>query len=280
MASNLDQLKSLTSRLTTLETEYEGFFQVAPDLFAVLTWHPGQLRKEMTFSRVNKAWETILGWTAEEMTTKPYFDLIHPDDRGDDDPDEPIMDLTDWDDPVVVAQLKEAEKRAKAAGIVWKFDPKAEVQLSSYIQRWRAKDGSYRFISWRANFNLQERQAYSVGRDVTESITGSETLHIKRHILRNVSQDYLSDAIRDLTLSKERLEEVIKIMDKEIENSKVQGFDRTILETNDERDDRQDTRDEGQNERDEGQNEREEHQNARKAVQDKREVAQNERDNE
>lgn len=225
MASNLDQLKTLTNRLTTLESEYEGFFQVAPDLFAVLTWEPGTLRRNLTFSRVNKAWEDVLGYTVEEMTTEPYFDKIHPEDRGEEDPDEPVTEITSWDDPEVIAKLREAEARAKAAGIAWNFDPKAPVQLSQYIQRWIAKDGSIKFISWRANFNLEKRQAYSVGRDVTDSITGSETLHIKRHILKNVSQDFLTDAIRDLTLSKDRLEEVIKIMDKEIENAKAQGFE-------------------------------------------------------
>lgn len=224
MSSNLDQLKALTTQLSGIESEYKGFFQVAPDMFAVLTWEPGTLRKDLTFSRANNVWTDVLGWTPEEMTTKPYYDLIHPEDRNDDG-DEAIEDVQNWDAPETLAKLKAAEAKAHAAGIKWDFNPNADVQLSAYTQRWRAKDGSYRFISWRASFNLQRRQAYIVGRDISDSVTGTETLHIKRHILRNVAEDYLNDAIRDLTLSKERLEEVIKIMDKEIQNAKEAGFD-------------------------------------------------------
>jgi PAS domain-containing protein len=224
MSSNLEQLKTITNRLSRLESEYEGFFQVAPDLFAVMYWEPGQLRKDMKFSRVNRAWETVLGYTQEEMTSEPYRKLIHPDDVGDDDPNEPIEDIQSWDDPKVKEQLEEAARRAQAAGIEWNFDPTAPVQLSSYVQRWIHKDGHIVYISWRANFNLMERAAYMVGRDVTGNIGGLDTIHIKRHILKNISEDYLEDAIRDLTLSKDRLKEVIRIMEEEIDAARQQGI--------------------------------------------------------
>ncbi len=32
------------------------------------------------FTRVNKAWVKTLGWSVEEMMSRPYFDFIHPDD--------------------------------------------------------------------------------------------------------------------------------------------------------------------------------------------------------
>ena len=32
------------------------------------------------FIRVNKAWTKTLGWSVEELTSRPYFNFIHPDD--------------------------------------------------------------------------------------------------------------------------------------------------------------------------------------------------------
>ena len=32
------------------------------------------------FTRLDRAWETTLGWTREELMAKPYGDFIHPDD--------------------------------------------------------------------------------------------------------------------------------------------------------------------------------------------------------
>ena len=32
------------------------------------------------FTRVNQAWTKTLGWSAEELTSRPYVDFVHPDD--------------------------------------------------------------------------------------------------------------------------------------------------------------------------------------------------------
>lgn len=216
-SSNLEALSALTDRLTRLETEYEGFFLVAPDMFAVMYWEPGQKQGDIRFSKVNKAWEDVLGYTVEEMTTENYQDKIHPEDRDPDyDPDEPVKDIGDWDSPEVQEQLRIARERAEAEGKNYDFDPNRPVQLMSYVQRWIAKDGTVKYLSWRATFDLRARAAYCVARDVTDSINLSENLHIKRHILKNVTRDYLPDAIRDLQLSKDRLEEVLKTIEREI----------------------------------------------------------------
>src|SRR5215467_4710263 len=34
------------------------------------------------FKRLNKAWETTLGFTTEELLARPYLDFVHPDDRN------------------------------------------------------------------------------------------------------------------------------------------------------------------------------------------------------
>ena len=32
------------------------------------------------FTRVNQAWTKALGWSVDELTSRPYIDFIHPDD--------------------------------------------------------------------------------------------------------------------------------------------------------------------------------------------------------
>lgn len=55
-----------------LELQY--FFKTCRDLLA-FTGNDGQIM------RINPSWETITGWTAEELHSKLFIDFIHPDDR-------------------------------------------------------------------------------------------------------------------------------------------------------------------------------------------------------
>ena len=88
------------------------------------------------FKRLNPAWERTLGFTVEELLAKPYLDFIHPDDRE--------------------ATLAVAAKVT------------AGVNLVSFENRYRAKDGSYKWLLWNAT-PLPERQAiYGAAHDITD----------------------------------------------------------------------------------------------------------------
>src|ERR1700726_3391462 len=66
--------------------------------------------------QVNPAWERALGWTAEELTGRPYIEFMHPTDRGN-AADEP------W-------------RRVDGHG------------FAHFENRFRCRDGSYRWLSW------------------------------------------------------------------------------------------------------------------------------------
>jgi PAS domain S-box-containing protein len=74
------------------------------------------------FKRINKNWEETLGWTKEELMSAPYYEFIHPED----------MEKT-------LAYEKQ-------------FIP------TGFVNRWRHKDGSYRWLNWigLSNFDLSE----------------------------------------------------------------------------------------------------------------------------
>jgi diguanylate cyclase (GGDEF)-like protein/PAS domain S-box-containing protein len=87
---------------------------------------------------VNPALEHILGWSREEFLTRPFIDMVHSDDRA--------------------AMLREVE--GLADGNV----------TFSLVNRYEAKDGSYRWLDWNAIVPSDEPLMYASARDMTERI--------------------------------------------------------------------------------------------------------------
>jgi len=85
------------------------------------------------FKRVNPAFQAILGFTPEEILAKPFFEFIHPDD--------------------ISKTVKEVEKLSQGLPTI------------SFENRYRCKDGSYRWISWKSS--PVEDVIYCAGRDIT-----------------------------------------------------------------------------------------------------------------
>lgn len=102
-------------------------WQLTPDLQGVLT-------SEGYFESSNPAWQVVLGWTAAELAKIPIFDLIHPDDV--------------------------AKSRAGFARLV-----NQGKSISRAENRYRRKDGSYRWLSWASVSD--ENKLYCSARDVT-----------------------------------------------------------------------------------------------------------------
>jgi len=124
---DLTARKQAEYSLQKTSEELSAYFNSALDLFCIAD-------KTGYFRKLSPAWEKTLGYTSDELTGRPFIDLVHPDDR----------ETT----RVLVAGLSH--------GAV----------VSNFINRYLHRDGTYRWLEWQA----EERNGiiYAAARDVTE----------------------------------------------------------------------------------------------------------------
>jgi PAS domain S-box-containing protein len=119
------------------EEQLERFFTLSLDLLCVAGF-------DGYFKRVNPSWERALGYSADELLARPYLEFVHPDDRH--------------------VTTQEAD-RLGTGGRVLTFE-----------NRYRAKDGSYRWLQWNAVPFDAEQMIYAAARDITERKQARETI--------------------------------------------------------------------------------------------------------
>ena len=114
----------------SVNVELDRFFSLSSDMFAVFGL-------DGTFRRVNPAWQTVLGWSPEDLIGRAFLDLVHPDD----------VDRT-------IAEFG----RANAEGTA----------TTTFVNRYRHQDGTYRWLDWTGRLIEDEGVHYSAARDITE----------------------------------------------------------------------------------------------------------------
>lgn len=126
--------EALEERIYQLEAELQEFrqlFSMSLDLICIADINSS------TFLKVNSAFQSILGYSEEELIDKSFSHFIHPDDI------EPTQ-------KIVKEKLHQGEK-------VINFD-----------NRYRCKDGSYKWLSWFSHPNSEQGKTYAIARDVTD----------------------------------------------------------------------------------------------------------------
>jgi len=106
----------------------DRFFELSIDMLC-------QLGFNGYFKRLNPAWERTLGFTVAELTSRPFIEFVHPDDR---------------------------ERTLAQNGAV-----RGGGQALGFENRYVCKDGTYRWLLWNAAPDASGNVIYSVARDIT-----------------------------------------------------------------------------------------------------------------
>ncbi|HJT88957.1 MAG TPA: ATP-binding protein [Bryobacteraceae bacterium] len=136
------QIGQFVKRARADET-VDRFFRLSLDLLCIAGF-------DGVFRKLNPAWERTLGYTVEELTSHPFLDFVHPEDRG--------------------STLDEMEKLTAASQPTVAFE-----------NRYRTKDGGYRWLTWTAAPLTSDQLIYATARDTTERRQIEEQLHRLRH---------------------------------------------------------------------------------------------------
>jgi diguanylate cyclase (GGDEF)-like protein/PAS domain S-box-containing protein len=112
-----------------IRVELERFFDLSLDLFCIRGY-------DGYFRQVNSAWERTLGYSKEELLSRPFTDFIHPDD--------------------VEATKSKVKELVHGTNTI------------AFDNRYRTKNGEYRWLRWTSTAVPAEQLIYSAARDITE----------------------------------------------------------------------------------------------------------------
>ena len=125
--------KRVEEALREKTEELDRFFNINVDLLCIAD-------TDGYFRRLNVAWERILGYSFEELMSRRFLEFVHPDDVAG------TMDA--------IATL--ASQR----------------EVINFVNRYRCKEGSYRWIEWRSA--PAGSIIYAAARDITDRIKAEE----------------------------------------------------------------------------------------------------------
>lgn len=128
LRQEVEILKPLSVRAELTEAEFTRFFAQSLDLLCIAGL-------DGYFKSLNPAWTDCLGWALRELLGKPFLDFVHPDDRQ--------------------ATLAEFDKVAQGAETIL------------FENRYRRRDGAYRWLQWSARPEPGRQRVYATARDVT-----------------------------------------------------------------------------------------------------------------
>jgi PAS domain S-box-containing protein len=124
-----DQLQTNILALEAVQQELERFLDLSIDIFGIVG-------ADGYFSKVNSAISETLGFSKDELISKPFMDLVHPEDRS----------LTE--------------------GIIQKIQTGSTMKF--FENRFITKGGGHKWFLWSAAFDTKGEQLYVIGHDITQ----------------------------------------------------------------------------------------------------------------
>lgn len=157
----------------TIKQERDLFFAYSFDALAVVG-------ADGYFKRVNPALERALGYSQQELCSKPLVEFLHPED---------------------IAKTKKGIETLSSG-----------TSRVSSTNRYRCKNGAYKFFSW--NTTPMDQLFYTVGRDITEQVKAEEQIRLLNLELEKKNQDLeqrIQERINELNRSEAQVQQLQKM---------------------------------------------------------------------
>jgi two-component system sensor histidine kinase/response regulator len=142
-------LRDITERTQSqAERQADRLFSLSSDPLSTVTL-------DGRFARLNPAWEKTLGFSESEMLDRPFIDFVHPDD----------------------IERTNAEAAVLYTGVRDTVD---------FENRYRHKDGSYRWLLWAVSPSLEDELLYCACKDITKRKVAEEDRRAAEERFRRV----------------------------------------------------------------------------------------------
>jgi diguanylate cyclase (GGDEF)-like protein/PAS domain S-box-containing protein len=142
----ISQIQDQTARRSA-EQQAELFFEQSLDLLAFAN-------ASGCLERVNGAWQRVLGWTSQELTSHCFIEFVHADDK-----------------PAVEQQLAAFKAGQAAQGVRCRV---------------RCKQGGHRWLEWTVR-PVEGKRVLAVARDVTSQVEQEQSLRLSQRALASVN---------------------------------------------------------------------------------------------
>jgi PAS domain S-box-containing protein len=142
-------VKDITEQKRSIEKlkASDKIFEHALDMFCIVGY-------DGYFKVLNPAWSKVLGWSTEELLSKPWIEFVHPEDAV----------RTDNIGETVADRMK----------------------IFQLVNRYLCKDGSIKWLSWNSYPYPEENIMFGVARDVTQQRISQEQLKRSEEKFKNL----------------------------------------------------------------------------------------------
>jgi PAS domain S-box-containing protein len=144
------------------ERELADIFHLSLDLLCISG-------KDGYFKRVNPAFERTLGYSSDELVSRPFIDFVHPDDR--------------------------AETEVAQSSLVRGDD------IVQFENRYVRSDGNVRWLQWSARSVPDEGLIYAAARDISETRRTSEEQAALRRVATSVAKGAAPEKVFDTVVA-------------------------------------------------------------------------------